>query len=258
MKKTAKASAQENRRRLLEQRRNTRFKILIFILVLAIAAEALYVLSGSRYFHVRAITVYGNRQLTEVRIKKLAGITLKDNFLYINTPFIEKRIKGEPWVSKATVVRTWPLAIKIYVLERRPWAVLAQDGQYLLLDRNAIVIKVLTAAEPGLPLIKDAPREEGLEPGRPATGVAVINSLAVVDALDSDIRADIGWVSAPTIDGLSIKLNSGPIIMYGKSEMNRQKNYAIKVITTEAGKESKVWQYIDVRAPSNPVAKAAA
>ncbi len=46
--------------------------------------------------------------------------------------------------------------------------------------------------------------------------------------------------------------------MYGKAEMNKQKNYAIKVIKTEATNEGKVWQYIDVRVPSNPVAKAAA
>jgi hypothetical protein len=46
--------------------------------------------------------------------------------------------------------------------------------------------------------------------------------------------------------------------MYGKTEMTDQKNYAIKVILDQATKEGRTWQYIDVRVPSNPVAKAAA
>lgn len=258
MKKVKKSAAQEKRQQIVEERRNRRFKAVIFVLVLAIAAEGVYVASGTKYFNVRRIEVSGNQRVTTAKIIKLSGISKKDNIFGIDTALTVKRIGVDPWIKQVSVARALPLTIKINVAERQPLATCFQDGVYYLLDNDgAVVLKGPAPPVAGLPLIKDTPPEDAPEAGETATGAALRNALLVVAALDKDIKADIGWVSAPTIDGLSIKLNSGPVIMYGKAEMNRQKNYAIKVIKTEGVNEEKTWQYIDVRVPSNPVAKAA-
>lgn len=259
MKKTKKTSAQEKRRQIVEQRRARQLKAVIAILIVAIAAEALYVASGSQYFNIDKINISGNSRVPKDKIVKLSGLSLKNNIFGVDTGLTEKRIKGEPWVKKASVTRAWPMTVKINITERQPRAVWLSGSTYYLLDMEGAVIAAgLAPPLAGFPLIKETPPENGLETGKTVGGSAVKNALAVIAALDKDILADIGWVSAPTIDGLSIKLNSGPVIMYGKAEMVKQKNYAIKVIGTEADNESRVWQYIDVRVPSNPVAKAAA
>jgi len=259
VKKTKKTSAQEKRRRIVEQRRNRQLKAVIAILLVAISAEALYIASGSKYFNIKKIDISGNSRLSTEKILKLSGISLKDNIFRVNAGLVAKRVKGEPWIKSATVSRALPLTIKIAVSERQPRAIWLSGPTYYLLDTDGAVVSVGPAPPlAGLPLIKDAPPDNGLETGETVKAPAVKNALAVIAALDKDILADIGWVSAPTIDGLAIHLNSGPVVMYGKAEMSKQKNYAIKVIRTEATNEGKVWQYIDVRVPSNPVAKAAA
>ncbi len=243
----------------MEQRRNKQLKAVIAILLIGIAAEALYIASGSKYFNVKKIEVAGNSRISTEKIRKLSGISLKDNIFRVDAGLAEKRVEGEPWIKSATVLKVFPLTVKVAVNERQPRAIWQNGPTYILLDTEGAAVSAGTAPPlPGLPLIKDAPIDTGLETGETVKGSAVRNALTVIAALDKDILADIGWVSAPTIDGLALHLNSGPVVMYGKAEMNKQKNYAIKVIKTEATNEGKVWQYIDVRVPSNPVAKAAA
>jgi cell division protein FtsQ len=259
LKKVKKSAAQAKRQQIVEERRNRRNKAIILLLVAAITAEGMYIASGSKYFNVREIKVSGNRRIASAKLIKLSGITKKDNIFAIDSVLAAKRICGNPWIKEAVVSRALPLSIKINVVERQPFVLWLGGGVYYLLDTEGAAIMAGPAPPfPGMPLIKDAPPETRPETGEKIQGAALKNALAVVAALDKDIKADIGWVSAPTIDGLSIKLNSGPVIMYGKAEMNKQKNYAIKVIQTEGVNEEKAWQYIDVRVPSNPVAKAAA
>ncbi len=258
MKKAKKTSAQEKRRQIVEQRRNKKFKTVIAILLIAIAAEALYIASGSKYFNVNKIEISGNSRVSSDKILKLSGLSLKDNIFRVDTSLTGKRVTAEPWIRGAIVSRALPLTVKITVTERQPRAVFFSGSIYYLLDTEGAVISTGLAPTPGMPLIKDAPPSIAPETGEKVRESSVKNALAVIAALDKDILADIGWVSAPTIDGLALHLNSGPVVMYGKADMNKQKNYAIKVIKTEATNEGKVWQYIDVRVPSNPVAKAAA
>lgn len=259
MKKVKKTAAQEKRQRIVEERRNKWLKAVIFFLILGIAANAAYIASGSRYFNVREIEVSGNRRIATARIIKLSDISTKNNIFSIKTVLAAKRVEGDPWIKQATVSRALPLTIKIHVIERQPLAVWLEDNVYYLLDsEGAVVLSAMSRPAADLPMIKDAPPEGRPGAGERVMGASLRNALAVVTALDKDIKADIGWISAPTIDGLSLKLNSGATILYGKAEMNRQKNYAIQVIQTEGANEDKKWQYIDVRVPSNPVAKAAA
>jgi cell division protein FtsQ len=259
VKKTKKTSAQEKRRQIIEQRRNRQLKAVIAILVIAIAGEAIYIASGTKYFNINKIRMYGNSRISNEKIIKLSGLSLNDNIFRVDTGLAAKRIQGEPWIKKAFVTRQLPLTVKIQVTERQPLAIWLNGPSYYLLDKEGTVIAVGTAPPlAGLPLIKDAAPSTGLDIGEPVEESAVKNALSVIAMLDKDILADIGWVSAPTIDGLAIKLNSGPVVMYGKAEMTKQKNYALKVIQTEATNEGKIWQYIDVRVPSNPVAKAIA
>lgn len=259
MKKIKRTGVQEKRRRIVEERRNKQVKVFIIVLILAILAEAAYIGAGSKYLNIREITVAGNKSVSSEKIVKLSGLTVKDNFLYADMEMARKRVEGDPWIADAKVYRRLPLTVKITVAEREPRAVWLNAGLYYLLDKNGTVM-VVAPQHPmmGLPVIKDCPIETGLEPGEKARGAALINALTVAGDLDKEIATDVSMISAPTIDGLAIQLNKGTTIMYGKAEMTKQKNYAIKVILTEGVNEGKAWQYVDVRVPSNPVAKAAA
>lgn len=258
MKKTKTTSAAEKRRLLVEQRRNKQLKFVSALLLIAILAEGLFILAKSDYLDVRRIDIRGNNRVTTARLAKLAGLTTKTNIFDFSAAEITKRLLSEPWIRSATVARKLPLRVIISVTERQPAAVVLMGGRFYLVDKGAAIIEGKDAnVYPGQTVIADAPYEDKKEAGEDFAGPSIRNALAALGGLDKDLALAVESMTAPSIDGMSFKLKGGPIVMYGKSEMIRQKNYAIKVILKEAANEGKSWQYIDVRVPSNPAAKAA-
>ena len=253
------SGAAEKRRLLIEQRRNTQLKIVAAVLLLGIIGEGLFILAKSNTFDVRKIQISGNKRIPTARIAKLAGVSTKTNIFDMRTAEVVRRVRTEPWIASVQVRRELPLTIRIAVTERQASAVVNMTGRFYLVDRAANVIEAkATNVYPGVALIAGSPFEEAKEPGEAFTDPSVKNALAVLVGLDKDIAVSVVSMAAPSIDGLSFQLRGGPVVMYGKSEMSKQKNYAIKVILKEAANEGRVWQYIDVRVPSNPAAKAAA
>lgn len=225
--------------------------------MLAIAAEALFILAKSDYLDITRIDISGNKRLTTARVAKLSGLTTKTNIFDWRTADVRRRLLGESWIESATVTRRLPLRVVIKIAERQPAAVIVMGARFYLVDKNRIVIdRKDTNVFPGQAVVSNAPAEDEKEIGERFASPSVRNALEALAGLDKDLAASVGSIAAPSIDGMSFKLKSGPIIMYGKAEMIKQKNYAIKVILTEAANEGKNWQYIDVRVPSNPAAKA--
>lgn len=256
MKKPKKGAA-EKHRLALEQRRNKRYKIIGAVLLIAIAGESAFIFAKSETFNIRKVTITGEKMVGEKRILRLSGLSSTTNIFDFSAGHTRKNIESEPWIKSANVARAFPLRVNIRIIERTPAAVFQSGARYCLVDTDMTVIQIAdTNIFTGVPFIKDTPYEDIAEPGDVVKSSAADNAVSVLKSLDPETAAAITAVSAPTIDGLSFTLNSGTLVMYGKAEMHKQKNYAIKVILTEAVNEGKVWQYIDVRVPANPAAKA--
>lgn len=88
---------------------------------------------------IRSVTVEGNRQLTEQRVRELAGLSPNFGWLFYGA-WRAQGLKRSPWVEKAVITRTFPDKVDIRVTERLPFAywkrpkhsvALAVDGTYL-------------------------------------------------------------------------------------------------------------------------------
>ncbi len=225
--------------------------------MLAIVAEALFILAKSDYLDIRRIDISGNKRIATAQILKLSRLTTKTNIFDWRSSDVRRRLLTEPWLESASVTRRFPLRVTIKVAERQPAAVIVMGTWFYLVDENLVVIKRQnTNIFTGQAVVLNAPPEDEREIGQRFTGASIRNALKALAVLDKELAPSVESVTAPSIDGLAFKLKSGPTIMYGKAEMTKQKNYAIKVILTEAANEGKSWQYIDVRVPSNPAAKA--
>lgn len=247
------------RLRAIEERKSRRLNLFIFILVAAVLAEGAYMFLQSSYLDVRGIEVSGYGKTTKERVVRLSGITRKTGFFGVDTDEIARRITAEPWIEKADVAKTWRLKIRIAVRERTPVAVMLVGQDFCLIDRSGMVITTARKNEFGpLPLLTDTPIRAAPRSGSIVKDKSVSNALDCLKGLDKRIIDEADRFSAPSIDGLTINLKSGLVILYGKAELTDQKNYAIDVILNEARKEGREWKYIDVRVPSNPAAMPAA
>ncbi len=209
----------------------------------------------SSFFNIRTIEVIGNSRIPRAKIIKLSEISGKTGFFRFSDTAVERDIAREPWIAKVDVDKTWFFNARISVVERTPVAVLFAAPDYNLLDKDGVVLETARQNKFGpLPLITDSPVRSSKKRGETIENKSVKNVLDCLKGLEKRIIDEAGSFSAPTIDGLTINLKSGLVIMYGKAELTQQKNYAIDVILEEARKEGKQWKYIDVRVPSNPAA----
>lgn len=244
-----------DRHEVVKDRANRRLNIAIAVLVTAILAEGGYILLTSSFFHVRQIYVSGNRRVARQSIIKDSRIGNNTSVLSLPSGDIEARVEREPWIAGATVSHRWPFDVAIAVKERVPLAVLSAGPVFYLLDRDSVVIERRSSNTHGdLPVIREAPAGDDLAPGDRIADASVTNAMACLRNLGPVVRTEMVFISAPSVDGLTIHMKSGLVVLYGKNELPKQKNYAIEVIMEEGRKEGKSWKYIDVRVPSNPAA----
>lgn len=238
-----------------ERRRRRRLNLIIALLFLAVLAESVYLASQSKIFNVRHIIVEGNQRVSKERILKLSGISSDSNILKISTRAAEKRIMEEVWLKKVQVTRQFPLDITISVGERQPLAVVSVKGNFLLVDEEGKILRSERSnIFPGFAVIGDLSSLRTVAVGQTIKSPALTNALFCLKRLQDVFPTPIVYVSASSVDGLSFQLSSGLTIFYGRAELVRHKNYAIKVILAESENRGEKLKYIDVRVPSNPAA----
>jgi cell division septal protein FtsQ len=100
---------------------------LLFLLGLVVA---------SRYYPtVRYIQVTGNTHYSATEIASLTGITVGEPLLWITKHHLQ-RLANNPWIQKAQIIRAFPDAVHIGLLERVP--ILTDTVQTYALDGTVL------------------------------------------------------------------------------------------------------------------------
>ena len=112
------------------------------------------VITQSRYFALRDITVSGAERISEELILRQAGLQKNTNILSANLWVARKRLLAHPWISEAAIRRVLPSGLRIAVREHQPLAVVELERRYLVDDEGRI-FKVLDRDDPqDLPIIR--------------------------------------------------------------------------------------------------------
>jgi cell division protein FtsQ len=106
------------------------------------------------YFRAKAITVEGNRILSEGEVIRETRISLGDNILSINLPMVRKRLLDNGLIAEAEVVRKIPSGIIIRIKEHKPLAVIDLGKEYLLDEDGKIYKEKTTTDKEMLPVVK--------------------------------------------------------------------------------------------------------
>ena len=145
-------------------------------------------------------------------------------------------------VRSASVSRAWPNGVAVDVVARVPVAAVARDGQYALLDVDAVQVGDLVASAPdGVPVVA-VPAGEG-------SADALTAVLGVLDALPAELLAEIREAGAATADTVRFRLRDGSRVEWGGAELS-----ALKVRVLEVLRQRPASVY-DVSAPTMPVTR---
>jgi cell division protein FtsQ len=116
-------------------------------------------------FRITSLALAGQRQLTRQDILASAGITGNSSLLFLDAASVRARLKGNPWIAEATVLKLYPGRLHVAITERSAFALWQLNGKVSVISDDGTVLNPLLGAPfAELPLVVGAgagPRAKG-------------------------------------------------------------------------------------------------
>jgi len=98
-------------------------------------------LANAAGFNISSIALAGQAQLTREQILATAGVTGRTSLLFLNADDARVRLKANPWIADATVLKLYPDRLHISVTERKAYALWQKDGRVSVIARDGTVLE---------------------------------------------------------------------------------------------------------------------
>jgi cell division protein FtsQ len=93
-----------------------------------------------------AIQVEGNRHVTKAQLLSIFGGDVERNIFTVSLAERRTELERLPWVEHATVMRLLPDHVRVSIAERTPVAFVRQGGHIGLVDRNGVLMDMVSGA----------------------------------------------------------------------------------------------------------------
>ena len=117
-------------------------------------SEARDAVANTVGFRIDSIALTGQKQLTREEILAIAGVTGRTSLLFLNADDARTRLKANPWIADATVLKLFPDRLHIAITERRAFALWQIKGRVQVVSRDGVVVEPFVAPHVAhLPLV---------------------------------------------------------------------------------------------------------
>lgn len=96
-------------------------------------------------FRISSIALAGEHELTREQILATAGITGTTSLLFLDANAARARLKANPWIAEATVLKLYPGRLHIAVIERHAFALWQQQGKVAVIADDGTVVEQYVA-----------------------------------------------------------------------------------------------------------------
>lgn len=127
--------------RVIPFKRNKKHKKLAAIIGLGVLVA--FVALFTPWFNIKSIQVKGNLLIKQEDIINMSGIPLGQNIFRVNYFRAKSSIKQDLYIEKVSISRNYPNKIIINVEERKRVGYIPFKGNYLVIDKNGIVLEVV-------------------------------------------------------------------------------------------------------------------
>ena len=111
-------------------------------------------IAGKAGFRIRSIAVAGNVHMSREEILATAGITGSTSLLFLDVNTVRERLKTNPWVADANVLKLYPGELQIGIKERAAFALWQKDGRVsVIADDGTLLEPFVAPGLTGLPLV---------------------------------------------------------------------------------------------------------
>ncbi len=110
--------------------------------------------ANSAGFRITSVAINGRKQLTQDEVLAIGGVTGRSSLLFLDAEAVRDRLKTNPWIAEATVLKLYPGQLQINIVERTAFALWQRDGQLsVIADDGAVLEPYLSRRFISLPLV---------------------------------------------------------------------------------------------------------
>src|SRR3954452_8400074 len=111
-------------------------------------------LANSAGFRITAVAINGRKQLTQDEVLAIGGVNGRSSLLFLDAAVVRDKLKANPWIREATVLKLYPGQLQIDIVERSPFALWQQDGRLSVISEDGAVLEPFVARRfVSLPLV---------------------------------------------------------------------------------------------------------
>jgi cell division protein FtsQ len=117
-------------------------------------SDARNALANSAGFRITSVVINGRKQLTQDEVLGIGGVNGRSSLLFLDAAAARDRLKGNPWIADATVLKFYPGQLQIDLVERTAFALWQEDGRIsVIADDGAVLEPYVSRRFLSLPLV---------------------------------------------------------------------------------------------------------
>jgi cell division protein FtsQ len=92
-------------------------------------------------FRIVSFALSGSRHVSRDEVLAAAGITDHSSLIFLDVEDVRARLKRNPWVADATVLKLYPGELQIVIKERNAYALWQKDGHVSVIAEDGTVVE---------------------------------------------------------------------------------------------------------------------
>jgi cell division protein FtsQ len=105
-------------------------------------------------FRIAAVALSGQKEVSREEVLATAGVTGRSSLLFLDVDGARRRLRANPWIADATLLKLYPDRLQISITEREAFALWQKDGRVAVIAADGTVLEPFVAYRfAGLPLV---------------------------------------------------------------------------------------------------------
>src|SRR4051794_33568333 len=171
--------------------------------LIAALSDTRNALANSAGFRITTVAINGRKQLSQDEVLAVGGVNGRSSLLFLDAATVRDKLKANPWISDATILKLYPGRLQIDIVERSAFALWQQDGRLsVIADDGAVLEPYMSRRFVTLPLVVGKGADT-----RAKEFLALLDRYPQVRSLTKDaiFLGERGW-NLRLKDGLDIRL----------------------------------------------------
>ena len=98
-------------------------------------------LANSAGFRITEVAINGRRQLSQDEVLAIGGVNGRSSLLFLDATVLRDKLKANPWIADATILKLYPGRLQIDIVERTAFALWQQDGRLAVIAEDGAVLE---------------------------------------------------------------------------------------------------------------------